>query len=116
MAEERIKARVNDVAPAAWLQGSATSAPGQSDHGRSSRRFRGSVASPKWQTVTLERSSAADDLVDEDNGGNDEQQVNQRPTHVDDEKPCQPQDHQDDDESPEHGNLLGCTAVTENLL
>ena len=39
--------------------------------------------------MSLERLSAADDWVDEDDGGGADQQVNQRPTRVDDEKPRQ---------------------------
>src|SRR5215213_4056233 len=65
---------------------------------------------------TLERTTPRDELVDEDDGGDDEEQVNQSPTHVNDEKPSQPQDDQNDDQSPEHGNLLGLTADADGLL
>ena len=64
------------------------------------------------QTVSLKHSPAADDLGDEDNGCNDEQQVNQRRTHEDDEKPRQLQDDQDNDQSSGYGDLLGCTGIT----
>jgi hypothetical protein len=59
---------------------------------------------------TLERTPPRDELIDEDDGGDDEEQVNQRSTDMDDEKPGQPQDDENDDQSPEHGNLLGMTA------
>src|SRR5215213_700230 len=65
---------------------------------------------------TLERTTPRDELVDEDDGGDDEEQVNQPPAHVDDEKPSQPQDDQNDDQCPEHGNLLGLTADADGPL
>src|SRR5215212_3559746 len=63
---------------------------------------------------TLERTAARDELVNEDDGGYDEEQVNQWSTHVDDEKSCQPQDDQDDRDSPEHSYLLRSPTSTES--
>src|SRR5688500_9690561 len=65
---------------------------------------------------TLERTAAGDNLVDEDDGGDHQEQVNQRPTDLDDEKPRQPQDDQDDDERPEHENPLRLTADADTPL
>src|SRR5215207_4958361 len=65
---------------------------------------------------SLERTTPRDDLVDEDDSGDDEEQVNQRPTDVDRQKPSQPQDDQNDDQCPEHRKLLGLTTGTESPL
>ena len=63
---------------------------------------------------TLERTTPRDELVDEDDGGNDEEDVNQPPSDVEGQKARQPQDDENDDNSPEHGNLLGLPADAEN--